>query len=249
MGSHKRRKWRIYQFLSSMGAVHSKEQAVKLARSGKITVDGEVIESLHYQINPVKQVIAINGKRVELKENRRYFVLNKPKGVVCTKADIIGFFHLPVDLKNSLSPVGRLDKDTSGLLIVTNDGRLAQRVLDPKTKRAKFYEAVVKGDFTEADAQKLRLGVWIKTVIDDEEQDYLTLPAVVKVRSKGKDRSTVHIAIIEGKKRQVRLMLGAVGHKVISLRRIAIAKLKLGVLKPGEVKEYDKEAIYRLLFE
>lgn len=245
----RRKKWRVYQFLSAMGVVSSKEQAVSLARSGRVTVDGKVMQSLHYQVDPRKQVVAVDGKPVLLKENRRYFVLNKPEGIICTKDNILEFFDLPLDVRNSLAPVGRLDKDSSGLLLVTNDGRLAQRVLNPRTKRKKLYEVVVDGDFSDDAMRKLREGVWIRTVIDGEERMHKTLPAEVSIRSKGKNQTTVHISIIEGKKRQVRLMCRTVGYKVKSLRRLAIAKLKLGMLRPGKYKEFDKESVYRLLFE
>jgi len=239
----RRKKWRVYQFLSSMGVVKSKKEAVELARSGKITVDGNVMESLHYQINPIKQIVAINGKRVELKENRRYFAFHKPRGIVCTKESVLEFFDVPE--KASLTPVGRLDKDSSGLLIVTNDGRLVQRVLNPKTKRKKVYEVVVEGNISDDALQRLREGVWIKTVIKDEEKKYKTLPAEVKEVKP----NTLHVSIIEGKKRQVRKMCEVAGCPVISLKRVAIAKLELGSIKPGEYKEYSKEQIYRLLFE
>lgn len=243
-----RKKWRIYQFLASMGVVSSKEQAVNLARSGKVTVDGKVVESLHFQVNPIKEVVAVNGKRVELKENRKYFVFHKPAGVLSTKEEIGKFFSVPVDLKNSLYPVGRLDKDTSGLLIVTNDGRLGQKVLNPLTKRKKFYETVVEGNITEGAVEKLKKGVKIRTIIDDKEVDYVTLPADVVLISGG-ETSKIVVIIIEGKKRQVRLMCKALGYPVISLKRTAIAKLELGDLPVGKYKELDKKEIYALLFE
>lgn len=242
----RRKKWRIYQFLSSMGVVKSKKQAVELARAGRITVDGRVMESLHYQVNPVKQVIKVDGERIELKENRRYFVFHKPQGIVCTKESILEFFDVPE--KASMTPVGRLDKDSSGLLIVTNDGRLVQRVLNPRTKRKKVYEVVVEGRMVDDAAQRLRDGVWIRTVIRDEEKKYKTLPADVRIMRTNKN-STLHISIIEGKKRQVRKMCEAVGFPVVSLKRVSIAKLALGKLKPGEYREFSKEDIYRLLFE
>ncbi len=248
MGQARRKKWRVYQFIVSMGSVSSKKEAVDLARSGRLTVDGKRMESLHYQVDPRKQVVAIDGKRIELRENRLFFVFHKPVGILCTKLEILKFFSLPKDVKNSLYPVGRLDKDSSGLLVVTNDGRLGDRILNPKTKRKKVYEVVVRGSFSEEAADKLRAGVTIRTDIDDVETDYETLPAEVEILSRG-NTSKLKISIYEGKKRQVRKMCKVVGFDVVSLKRIAIAKLQLGALKPGKYVEFEKQKLYKLLFE
>jgi pseudouridine synthase len=235
----------MYTFLSSMGVVSSKKEAEALARDGKITVDDSVMKSLDYQINPRKQIVKVNGKEVELKENRIYYVFNKPLDIVCSKKEIIEFFDLPSDLKNSISPVGQLDKNATGLLIVTNDGRLSRQVLVPQTKRWKTYEVVLDKEFKKEDAEQLEKGVEIETEINDRKQKYITMPAKLKIMAPKK----IHLSIMEGKKHQVKKMVTKVGYWVESLKRISIAKLKLGTLKPGKYKEYDKEEIYRLLFE
>jgi len=245
MGKHRRRKWRLYTFLSAMGVVSSKNEAELLARDGKITVDDNVMKSLDYQINPRKQIVKVKGKVIELKENRKYYAFNKPIDIVCSKKEIIKFFDLPNALKNSLSPVGQLDKNTTGLLIVTNDGRLSRQVLVPKTKRWKTYEVVLDKVFKKDDIERLEGGVEIETEINDKKQKYLTMPAKVRIMAPKK----IHLSIMEGKKHQVKKMVTKVGYWVESLKRISIAKLKLGTLKPGKYKEYDKEEIYRLLFE
>ncbi|MBW3019219.1 hypothetical protein KY329_03480 [Candidatus Woesearchaeota archaeon] len=241
MGKHRRRKWRLYTFLSSMGAVASKKEAQQLAKEGRITVDGSVMKSLDYQVNPRKQEIRIKGKRIELKENRKYYAFNKPLDIVCTKKEILKFFPQ----EQSLAPVGQLDKNSTGLLIVTNDGRLTRMVLLPKTKRWKTYEVELDKAFTETAARELEKGVEIETIINDKKQKYMTLPAKVKKISAKK----IQISIMEGKKHQIKKMVTKVGYWVESLKRISIAKLKLGTLKPGKYKEYDKEEIYKLLFE
>jgi pseudouridine synthase len=251
MAKHRRKKWRLYQLIAASGLVKSKEDAVRLAREGKITVNENVMESLHYQVHPFKDDIRVEGKKIEFKENRRYFVLNKPKGVETTKQQMLKFLHGKVDDKEirSFAPVGRLDKESTGLLILTNDGRLGRRVLDPLTKRAKVYRATVKGKITEEEAEKLRKGVRIMIEVNERPRPYTTLPAQVRIIRAAYDQSEVELSITEGKKRQVRKMLKAVGHEVTRLQRVAIAKLQLGALKPGEVKEYPKDEMYRLLFE
>lgn len=251
MAKHRRKKWRLYQLLVAAGMVKSRHQAAELAHAGKITVNDQIMLSLYYQVHPFKDDIRVAGKKVELKENRRYFVLNKPAGIETTKQNILKFLRgkvSPQDLY-SYAPVGRLDKNTTGLLIITNDGRLARRVLDPRTKRAKVYRAVVEGKVTEAEAEKLRHGVQITVEDEQGEYKYTTLPAQVKIIRALPQESELEISIIEGKKRQVRKMCETIRHEVKQLSRRAIAKLELGTLKQGQIKEYQKEDIYRLLFE
>ncbi len=247
----RRKKWRVYQILVSAGIVKSKHEAAMLAHSGKITVNEKIMESLHYQADPFKDDIRLNGKRIELRENRKYFVLNKPEGVETTKENMLKFLRGKVsnEILYSFAPVGRLDKDTTGLLILTNDGKLARKVLDPKTKRYKIYIAIVEGKTAEFDLEQLRKG--IKIIVEDEEgeHEYTTLPAKARILKTNLKESEIEISIFEGKKRHIKKMCEAVGHLVVKLKRISIAKLELGALKSGEVKEYYKEEIYRLLFE
>lgn len=247
----RRKKWRLYQILVASGIVKSKYDAAMLARAGKITVDGKIMESLHYQVNPFKADVRVNGKKVELKENRRYFVLNKPEGIETTKENMFKFLKgkVSVEILYSFAPVGRLDKDTTGLLILTNDGKLARKVLDPKTKRYKTYVAFVEGKISEEDCEKLRKGVKILVEDEEGEHEYTTLPAKAIILKSTITESELEISIFEGKKRQIKKMCKAVGHAVKKLKRISIAKLELGALKSGEVEEYSKEEIYRLLFE
>ena len=251
MAKHRRKKWRVYQLLVAAGMVKSKEEAAELAHAGKITVNGKVMLSLFYQVHPFKDEVHIDGKKVEFTENRTYFVLNKPAGIETTKANMLRFIEDKVPAQDLLSfaPVGRLDKDTTGLLIITNDGRLGRKVLNPKTKRAKVYRAVVQWQVTEQEADQLRKGVSITVEYDDGTRPYTTLPANVRIIRASPHESEIELSIIEGKKRQVRKMCRAIRHPVKELTRIAIAKLQLGTLKRGAIKEYPKDEIYRLLFE
>lgn len=251
MAKRRRKKWRVYQLLVAAGLVKSKEDAAELAHTGKITVNGVVMQSLYYQVHPFKDDVQVSGKKVELKENRRYFALNKPLDIETTKQNMLKFIRdtVPAQDLYSFTPVGRLDKNTTGLLIITNDGRLARRVLDPRTKRAKVYRAVVQGRVTEEEAERLRKGIAITLEDDEGARQYTTLPADVRVLYATPHESELELSIIEGKKRQVRKMLRAIDHPVRKLARIAIAKLQLGRLKHRQVKEYAKDEMYRLLFE
>ncbi len=251
MAKHRRKKWRLYQLLAASGAVKSRSEAAELAHSGKITVNDKVMLSLYYQVHPFKDDVRINGKKVEFRENRKYFALNKPVLIETTKQNMLKFIRdkVPEHDLYSFAPVGRLDKNTSGLLIITNDGRLSRRVLNPLTKRTKTYRAIVHGKISEEEAELLRKGITITLEDDEGVREYKTMPAQARIIKATPAESEIELGIIEGKKRQVRKMLKAVGHDVKRLARISIAKLKLGNLKPGQAKEYEKEEIYRLLFE
>jgi len=251
MAKHRRKKWRVYQLLVATGSVKSKEEAAELAHTGKITVNGDVMLSLFYQVHPFKDDVRVNGKKIELKENRGYFALNKPEGLDTTKMNMLKFIRGKVPEQDffSYTPVGRLDRNTTGLIIITNDGRLVRRVLSPLTKRTKVYRAVVQGKVTEEEADKLRKGIEIILEDDEGTRPYTTMPAQIRILHATPHESEIEISIIEGKKRQVRKMCRAVNHPVRQLKRISIAKLQLGTLKERQVKEYSKEDIYRLLFE
>jgi pseudouridine synthase len=251
MSKNRRKKWRIYQLLVSAGYLRSQDDAIDLARTGNITVNGKAMYSVDYQVHPFKDDVRVQGKKVEFKENRKYFALNKPAGIETTKENMLKYIKgkVPAEDLYSFTPVGRLDKNTTGLLIITNDGRLVKRVLNPLTKRVKVYRAVIVNKFTEEAADKLRTGITITLDDDEGVRPYKTMPAQVSIVRSGLRESEVEIGVIEGKKRQVRKMLHALKHSVKELTRLSIAKLQLGDLKPGKVREYSKEEMYRLLFE
>ncbi len=236
----------VYQVLVEAGLVRSKKDAVVLARSNKIVVDGEIITSLHYQFNPRKRKILVNGKLVKLEDKRRYFVFNKPEGVITTKENILSFLKNSVDRSSLFSfyPVGRLDKDTSGLLVITNDGRLGNKILNPKRKILKVYEVVISDKLNDDVIRKFSEGVEINLEENGVVRKYRTLPARIKII----DDFKVEVEISEGKKRQVRRMFQAGGCKVLKLKRVSIGNLELGDLKSGEVKEISRDDLFKLIF-
>jgi 23S rRNA pseudouridine2605 synthase len=207
---------RLAKYLAHAG-VASRRASEELIRGGRVTVGGERITDPATDVEEDAEV-AVDGARVS-KEDRVVYMLHKPKGVVSTAKDTHGRPTV-TDLigvsSKRLYPVGRLDADTTGLILLTNDGELANRLTHPRYEVPKTYRAKVKGMLTDADLQKLREGVKL--------DDGPTSPA--DARRAGKE---IEITIHEGRKRQVRRMLEAVGHPVTDLRRIALGPLHLDV--------------------
>lgn len=241
----------IYQILVEAGLVESKKQAVDLARAEKIIIDGLPVTSLHYQINPRKSKIIVNEKEIELEDKRRYFILNKPKGIITTKQNILKFFKGNVKDQELFAyyPIGRLDKDTTGLLIITNDGRLGNKILNPKQNIAKTYEAIISGKLSNNAIEQLEKGVEISLEEDGKITKYITQPAQIKVLDFKDKQTRVEIIITEGKKRQVIRMFKTVNYRVIELKRIKIGRLELEDLKIGQIKEIPRQEFFKLIFE
>lgn len=219
----------------------SRRKAEKLIREGEVKVNKEIVLSPEYKINPDKDAILINGFKIKAQEEKVYFLLNKPKDVLSAASDERGkktvIDLLPYGLKKRLYPVGRLDKDTTGLLILTNDGQLTFRLTHPKFKIAKIYSVLCQGRIEKKDLLKLEAGL----EIDGKK----TLPAKIKkVKfNKPKDETSLLIEIYEGRKRQIKRMLLEIGHHVLNLERIKYANLSLGSLKEGEIRPLGKSEI------
>lgn len=224
---------RVQKFISQAGAA-SRRKAEEFIKSGQVLINGRKAK-LGDKVNPDTDIVKIYGKVVKKSEKMVYILLNKPKGYVVSKSDPqhrkTVFELLPDDLKNKVWNVGRLDADTEGLLILTNDGELTQELSHPKYEHEKEYEVSTQEPPTESQLEHLRTGVEISTGI--------TYPAQVKQRD-GKVRIIIH----EGKKRQVRRMFSTVGLTVTNLKRIRINKLQLPKDIPsGQFKLIKKEEI------
>ncbi|MBI5002350.1 rRNA pseudouridine synthase [Candidatus Woesearchaeota archaeon] len=234
----------LYQALKQSGLFSTKEQIISVANAGQITVDGVVTKALQFQFAPTKRTVCVNGKEISF-QTKRYFVLNKPAGFSCQKNDrdpyVVKILDLPAEVKNSLFPVGRLDVGTTGLLIITNDGAFSAALLEPERNVSKTYRVSLKQKITEKQLEALQKGV----VILIENVKYQTLPAVVEKL----DDRTLAISIVEGKNRQVRKMIEAVGNDVVALSRIAIGTLQLGKLEEGHWREYSEELIKKMLIK
>ena len=220
---------RLQKWLS-MSGVASRRKAEEMIAEGRVYVNGIKVTELGAKANPQNDLVELDGKIVEIVQEKIYIMLHKPEGVVTTVTDPFGRGTV-MDLvpnKMRLYPVGRLDFDTSGLLLMTNDGEWAQKLTHPKYEISKTYIAVVKGIPVAESLQKLRQGI----VIDGKK----TAPAQIKLikNDKKSTNSKVIITIHEGRNHQVRKMCEAVGHKVLTLKRVEVGGLELGSLPKGK---------------
>lgn len=234
-------KMRINKYLASCG-VASRRKCEEIISRGKVTINGEVVRELGTIINIKKDLVKVYGKEVSLDTKKVYYMLNKPQGVISASKSKYGE-ETVVDLlgkkEHRLFPVGRLDKDTTGLIILTNDGDFAYKLTHPKYEKEKTYEALVKGKVDSKALDKLKQGV----VIDGKK----TSRAKVRLVKMIGVNSLVEITLIEGRKRQVKKMCEKVGHKVIKLNRTMENGLSLGYLEVGEYRKLTKNEVSRLL--
>ena len=234
-------KMRINKYLASCG-VASRRKCEEIISRGKVTVNGEVVRELGTIINVEKDLVKVYGKEVSLDTKKVYYMLNKPQGVISASKSKYGE-ETVVDLlgkkEHRLFPVGRLDKDTTGLIILTNDGDFAYKLTHPKYEKEKTYEALVKGKVDSKSLDKLKQGI----VIDGKK----TSRAKVRLVKMIGVNSLVEITLIEGRKRQVKKMCEKVGHKVIKLNRTMENGLSLGDLEIGEYRKLTKNEVSKLL--
>lgn len=228
---------RVQKVIANLGYC-SRRKAEELILAGKVTVNGEVIRELGTKVGK-SDVIEVEGVTLDKNYNYEYYLLNKPRGVITAVSDDKGRKTV-VDLINTntrIYPVGRLDYDTTGVLLLTNDGKLANALTSPNSEIDKTYIAKVDGILTGYDVKRMRSGL----VIDG----YKTSKCFVKVRSvdKSKNRCIVEIVIHEGRNHQVKKMLEAVGKKVIKLKRERFAFLDVNSLKTGEYRRLTNKEI------
>lgn len=231
---------RINKYIAASG-VCSRRKADELIQNGNVKVNGVTLKEPGYDVVQ-GDVVEVNGRTLAVEEKKVYIALNKPLGYVTTVADDkdrLTVMDLVVDIDARIFPVGRLDYNTSGLLLMTNDGDFAYRVSHPKHELGKTYRAKVAGVLSNEKCAKLRNGVDIG--------GFVTSKAKVSI-VKGAPRTTVvDITIHEGKNRQVRKMFKAVGNNVQELERIAIGDIKLGRLAVGHYRKLTKEEIEYLM--
>ncbi len=224
---------RLDKYLTECG-IGSRKEVKKIIDSGAVSVNEKIVSSPKENVNEEKDIVKYNEKIIKYKKFR-YYILNKISGYITavddpkekTVMDILPDWVI----KKDLAPVGRLDKDTEGLLLLTNDGQLNHRLLSPKSHVDKTYYAELEKDISEDDLEKLRKGVDIG--------GYITMPAEAKKIEEKK----IHLTIKEGKFHQVKKMLEAVNNKVVYLKRISFGKLELKEMELGEVKEVEIEDI------
>ncbi|MDH3360233.1 MAG: rRNA pseudouridine synthase [Desulfobulbaceae bacterium] len=226
---------RLQKILARAG-VCSRRGAEELIRQGKVTIDGQVVTEMGVRVDSALHNIKCNGLPVTQEEKKVYILLNKPQGYLSTLSDPQ---RRPIvtDLLKSVTfrvfPVGRLDYDTEGALILTNDGECAQQILHPSFEINKTYVATVNGNPGQKKLTELEKGI--------DLEGKRTWPAKIKVLSCDSRRTTIEIIIHEGRKRQVRKMFAAIGHRVMALKRVAYGGLRLGNLPSGEYRFLNRK--------
>ena len=230
---------RLQKVIANSG-VASRRKAEELISEGRVKVDGEVITELGYKVGK-NNVVEVDNVKISTEE-KVYFLLNKPRGVVTTAKDEFGrktvVDLIPCDKR--IYPVGRLDYDTTGLIILTNDGEFANNIIHPKNKIDKTYVAKINGILSIVDVMKLKKGVLIDGV--------KTAPAKVKLKKADKKNniSFVEITIHEGKNHQIKKMIESVGFEVLKLKRERIAFLTLDGLDSGEYRVLNPKEVSKL---
>ena len=226
--------------------IGSRRRLADAIKQGRVAVNGEVVTNFRHLVNMEADRISLEGKPIEFPAQRLvYLMLNKPEGVLSTVSDERGrrtvLNILPARYRRlRLYPVGRLDKDSTGLLLLTNDGELTYRLTHPKFEHEKEYLVYIKGKLSPDERKKLEQGI--------ELEDGKTHPARVR-EVKASPPFNYSITIHEGRKRQVRRMLAALGHSALALKRVRIGGLSLGDLEEGEVRELGGEEVDMLLGE
>ncbi|MBO4324770.1 MAG: rRNA pseudouridine synthase [Lachnospiraceae bacterium] len=234
---------RLDRFLALTNAAKSRSDAKKLLKTQALTVNGEICRVPEQQIDTETDTVMLNGKQLVYRQYR-YFLLNKPDGVISATKDRISDTVLSLvpeaDAKDYF-PVGRLDKDTEGLLLVTNDGAFAHNLTSPSKKMPKTYLATVTGRVSEEGINRLESGIVFS--------DFTSKPAKYEFISEKDGCSDCLLTITEGHFHQVKRMFHAVGNEVVYLKRIAIGGLTLPEdLKPGEYREYTREQLDEAIY-
>lgn len=233
---------RLQKVLASAG-VGSRRASEVLIAAGRVTVDGHVVRDMGVRVDPATAVIAVDGVRLQLDDSRVYLALNKPRGVVSTMRDESGRPDLGSLLGNRqerLFHVGRLDAETEGLLLLTNDGELAHRLQHPSFGVQKTYLAEVEGRVARDLGRRLRAGVEL-----DDGRVAVDSFRVVDTSASG--RTLVEVVLHEGRKHVVRRLLAAVGHPVLRLVRTRVGPVALGDLPPGRVRPLTRQELSSLL--
>lgn len=231
---------RLQKFMAEAG-VASRRRSEELIAEGKVTVDGEPA-TIGMSVDPDTQIVHVSGRRIRRPEKPVYYMFNKPAGCVATCSDeqgrktVLDYFP---DIHERIYPVGRLDYNTEGLLLMTNDGDFAHLLLHPSHNVDKKYLVVIDGTIEDVDVRRLEAGV----TLDSHRR---TAPAVVKVLRREPERTELLVIIHEGRNRQIRRMFEAVGKHATYIKRVQVGDLKLGDLKRGHYRRLTAAEVDRL---
>lgn len=218
---------RLQKYLSECG-VASRRKAEEMIESGAVRVNGQTVP-LGTRINPDKDKVTVHGRRVVQQKKHVYVMVHKPRGYVTTMNDEMGrkcVAELVEEVETRVYPVGRLDRDSEGLLLMTSDGAFAQMLTHPSRHVGKTYRVTVRPSINEEQITALTTGMMI--------DGYRTAPAQVRIVTREAERVVLEIVLYEGRNRQIRKMCEALGLEVARLKRTAIGNVKLGMLKPGD---------------
>ena len=223
---------RIQKFLSECGFT-SRRKAEEMILEGRVQRNGRPVQ-LGDKLDPGRDVLTVDGERVRYDRRKKHttLLLNKPRGVLTTLEDDRGrrtVAELVADLPARVYPAGRLDKNSEALLILTDDGALANRIMHPRSHLGKTYRVTVRPGITEEQVIALSTGI--------ELDGRMTLPATVRVLTQEPGRAVIEMVLREGRNRQIRRMCEALGLEIARLRRTAIGPIRLGMLRPGEWRE------------
>lgn len=227
---------RINKYIANAG-IASRRKADELIKAGKVKVNGKVMSQPGYNVADRDEVL-VEGKPVQSTENKVYYAMNKPLGVITSVNDDRGrmtVVDIMSDVEERVFPVGRLDYNTSGLLLLTNDGDFANRIMHPGHRMDKTYRVRVAGNISKMKISVLRAGVRLGK--------FKTSPARVDVITWNRHSMILEVTIHEGKNRQIRRMFEAVGYPVQELERISIGNMKLGHLKPGQYRKLSRREL------
>lgn len=239
----------LHQFLSRSGIFSSKKEIINAIKNSEIKIGNEIITNPLYNFNNKKNRVYYKSRALRILKENIYLLLNKPVGYLSSKLtandvklgkkSVFELINVDKKEKNALFCVGRLDEDTSGLLIITNDGILGSRIINPKSKIEKVYEVLLEKQIYKLDIEQIEKGITITLEENGKIEKYKTQSCKIELI----DDKEVKITLTEGKKREVRRIFEAIGHRVVSLKRISIGKIKLEDLKikPREYIFVNKE--------
>ena len=233
-------KIRLQKYLSQC-SVASRRKAEELIEQGKVKINGRKA-ILGDKVDPVHDKVTVFGKPVQNTDGKMYIMLHKPRGFVTTLSDEQGrrcVADLVSDAGVRLYPVGRLDRNSEGLLLMTNDGEFANFLTHPKRHVSKVYRVTVKGNVTEEQIDKMSIGMKL--------ENFTTMPCDIGFIEKHEDRTVLRFTLYEGKNREIRKLCEAVGLVVLRLKRVEIAGLKLGMLPQGRWRELTEKEVKKLM--
>ena len=230
---------RLQKYMADCG-IASRRKSEELIAAGKVKVNGKTAR-VGDKVDPKRDQVTVDGRKVRKDQEVRYIMLHKPRGFISTMSDEMDrkcVAQLVADVGTRVYPVGRLDRDSEGLLLFTNDGELATNMTHPSKHVSKIYRVTIRPDITDEQVAQMMAGI----LIDGKK----TLPADVKVLQKYDDRTVLEVTLCEGRNRQIRKMCEALGLEVARLKRTAIGPVKLGMLQQGKWRDLTPQEVASL---